>query len=193
MEQEVPELPARHRVDAGGRLVQEHDPGFVQHRATQSQPLLPAPGELARRPIQVRPQAAQGQNVIQALAQPGRRQAVDAPVELQILRHREVVVEAELLRHVADPLAHLLGLGADVEPVHPGGALAHREQSGERLDDGRLPAPVRSQEAENLPGLDPEIHPLHRGEVPEAPGEVLGPNGRRLSVRPGRHFTPPAG
>ena len=46
----VPEVAARLRVDAGGRLVEQQQLGLVHHRGGQREPLLPAarelPGEL---------------------------------------------------------------------------------------------------------------------------------------------------
>ena len=48
------------------------------------------------------------------------REAVDARVEVEVLAHREVVVERELLAHVADAPADLLALRRDVEAEHAG-------------------------------------------------------------------------
>ncbi len=45
-----------------------------------------------------------------ALSQLAPRQAVDAAEELEVLLGRQVQVEAELLRHVADGALHLDGL-----------------------------------------------------------------------------------
>ena len=46
-------------------------------------------------------------------------QAVDAAEETQVLPHLQVLVEGELLAHVADVPLHLFGLGGDVEARHP--------------------------------------------------------------------------
>ncbi len=43
---QVPEPPARGRVDARGRLVEEQDRRLVQHRAAERQALLPAAGKI---------------------------------------------------------------------------------------------------------------------------------------------------
>ncbi len=48
---QVPELGARQRIDAGGRLVQDEQVGVVDQRAAQAQLLLHAAGELAGRAV----------------------------------------------------------------------------------------------------------------------------------------------
>ena len=45
---EAPELAARHRIDAAGRLVEKDDRRLVEDRAAERQPLPPAAGEVAR-------------------------------------------------------------------------------------------------------------------------------------------------
>ena len=44
---------------------------------------------------------------------------VDPGVELQVLPDGQILVEGELLGHVADVLLHPVGLGDDVEAGHP--------------------------------------------------------------------------
>ena len=43
----VPEVAARLRIDAGGRLVEQQQPGLVHHRGGQREALLPAARQLA--------------------------------------------------------------------------------------------------------------------------------------------------
>ena len=45
---EPPELAARQRIDAAGRLVEKDDRRLVEDRAAERQPLAPAAGEIAR-------------------------------------------------------------------------------------------------------------------------------------------------
>ena len=54
LEEEVPQLPARHGVDACGRLVEEDDPRLVHQGAAEREALLPAAAEQTRAPVQVR-------------------------------------------------------------------------------------------------------------------------------------------
>ena len=57
---------------------------------------------------------------------PSPRHAVDVGVEIDVLHHRQVGVEAEPLAHVADVLLDPLGLADDVEAGDPGVAAAGR-------------------------------------------------------------------
>ena len=65
---QLPELPARQRIDAGRRLVEDEQVRVVDQRAAQAEFLLHAAGELAGGPVE------EG-------GQPGcLRQLVDAPL-----------------------------------------------------------------------------------------------------------------
>ena len=96
----VPELAARLRVDAGGRLVEQQQLGLGQDAGAERQALLPAArqraGQLRSRPS--RPELLDG--LARRLGRIG--DVVDARDELQILPDGQVLVEAEPLRHVAD-------------------------------------------------------------------------------------------
>ena len=87
----------------------------MDDRATERQALFPAArqgaGQLALAAGQVRHRDQLG-DAPPLLA---GRQLIDAGVELEILLHRQVVVEREALRHVADPLLDRLRLARDVE------------------------------------------------------------------------------
>ena len=48
---QLPELAARQRIDAGRRLVEDQEIGVVNQRAAEAELLLHAPRELAGRPI----------------------------------------------------------------------------------------------------------------------------------------------
>ena len=48
---QLPELPARQRIDAGGRLVEDQQVGIVDQRAAQPEFLPHAAGEFLRRPV----------------------------------------------------------------------------------------------------------------------------------------------
>src|SRR5437879_4169853 len=114
LEEEIPELAARDRVDAGGGLVEEKKGRLVQHGAAEGEALLPATGKLRGQTSQIGCQAVELNNFFDAALQARGLQAVDAAVKLQVFRHRQIVVEAEVLRHVADALADGFRICADV-------------------------------------------------------------------------------
>ena len=57
-EQQVPQLAARDRIDAGGRLVEEDDARLVHQRGAERQPLLPAARQQPGAAIEVRARCA---------------------------------------------------------------------------------------------------------------------------------------
>src|SRR5882757_9833682 len=127
-------------------------------------------------------------NFIDAALQARGLQAVDAAVELQVFRDGQVVVETEILRHVADVLADRFGIGADVEAFHEGGTAAEWQKAGEHLDDGGFSAAVGAEEAEDFAFFDAEADVVDGGEVAETAHEMFGGDGglgKRLLV--GRH------
>ena len=77
-------------------------------------------------------------------------QTVGAGKEGQILADREVGIEREALRHVADALAQAPWLGADINPRHPGMPRRGRQEAAEHADQGGLAGTVGPEQAENL-------------------------------------------
>ena len=82
-------------------------------------------------------------------------QAVDAGVEAQVLVDGQVLEERELLRHVADVRAHLLGLGVDVV-AHDLGAAAGRRRSCRTACGSSWSCPTRS--GPRKPKISPRLH-----------------------------------
>src|SRR5665811_1570079 len=62
------------------------------------------------------------------------RHAVDPCEKIDVLLHREIVVERELLRHVPDGAADLFRLPRHVEPVHRGAPRGRRKQPAQHAD-----------------------------------------------------------
>src|SRR3546814_6712714 len=67
--------------------------------------------------------------------------------EFEVLAHGQVAEQRELLRHVADAAAQLLGLCGDAQAQHLDLAFGGREQAAEHADGGRLARAVRAEEA----------------------------------------------
>src|SRR5262249_19609304 len=98
---------------------------------------------------------------------------VDAGDELEVLAHREVVVEREALRHVADPRLDLLGFAADVEAEAGAAPGVGREQAAQHADGRGLSRAVRPEEAVDQPALDPHGEVAHHGAAGERFGQTL--------------------
>src|SRR5262249_3193127 len=162
----APEIAPRFRIDASGRFVEQEELRIRQRAGAEREPLFPTARELA------------GHLLLAALqAEPldhrfgrggGARNAVDARDEFKIFAHREVVVEAETLRHIADAIFDLRGLGADVVTETGAAALVGRQQPAQHTDGGGLAGAVRPEEAENGAAFD--LHGQVAHDLPAAEG-----------------------
>ncbi len=119
LREEHPELAARHRIDAGRRLVEHDQVRLVDERAGQRQLLLHA----ARQPIgQPRAERRELRQLEQSVA--ARRvvvHAVDLGEERDVLVDAQIAVEAEALREVADRTGEAAMVGDRVERRARGG------------------------------------------------------------------------
>ena len=90
---------------------------------------------------------------------------VDDPLQdrevVQHLERRDLRVNAELLRQVAEGTAHRVLLLQYVEAAEPDGAAVGLLQRREGPHQGRFPGAVRSQKAEHAGG-DPQRHVAQR-------------------------------
>ena len=99
--QQLPELATRHRIDARRRLVEhEHGGSCTSVHASASFCFMPPDSRSARRSRN----GVSPVSVEQPLARRAAKSAhaMDAREELDVLVDREIAVQAELLRHVAD-------------------------------------------------------------------------------------------
>ena len=96
----VPEIAPRLGIDAGGRLVQQQQLRIGQRAGAERQALLPAAGEFAGELLF----AAIEAEPLDHLARGASRiaHAIKPRDEFQIFAHRQILVQAEALRHVAD-------------------------------------------------------------------------------------------
>src|SRR5262249_8967705 len=133
-------------------------------------------GKLQREPVEVRSESVPLHNLFNTPLHASWLEAVNAPVKLQVFSDRQIIVEAEPLRHIADALAHSLRLGANLQPFHPRGSARKRQQSCQQLDNRSLSAAVRSEKAKNLAFLNPKTDVPHRRQIAELAREMLGEN-----------------
>ena len=171
----VPEFAACARIHARGGLVEEKQLGLVDEARGECEALLPAARERARELVLARGEA----EALESLAQPALAvvDLVHARDEVQILLDGQVVVETELLRHVAHLALDELGVLRDVVAEHDAAPLVGREQPADHADGGGLAAAVGAKEA-----VDGALRNLHRemvddGLLAEALGEALDING----------------
>jgi hypothetical protein len=137
------------------RRVQQQQLRIGQRAGAERQPLLPAAGEFAGKLLLAAVEADALDHVARGAACIG--QAIEPRDELQILPHREILIEAEALRHVADLALDLVGVAANVEAEAGPLAGVGRQQAAEHADGRGLAASVRAEEAIDRAALD-----LHR-------------------------------
>ena len=105
--------------------------------------------------------------------------------ELQVLGDRQILVEREFLRHVADFALDLQALGPDVVAEHLARAFVGRQQAAHDADGRRLAGAVRPEEADDLAFGDVHRHMVDDGLGAEALDEAGDLDGVH---RIGRYF-----
>ena len=96
-EQQVPQVTASDRIDAGGGFVEEDHVGFVDQRTCQGQPLLPSARKRPRQLVNSTADPGKLLHVLRSLSEPFARQSVDPSVEFEVFADAEVGIQAELL------------------------------------------------------------------------------------------------
>jgi len=177
LEEQIPELASRNGIDACSGLIEEKESRLVQHGATEGEALLPSARKLRGQAIQIGLQAVELDDFFHAALEPRGLQTVDTAVELQILLDGQIVIEAEILRHVADALAHGFRILAHIEAFDVSLAAAERQEAGEHFDDGRFSAAIWTKEAEDFAFLDAEADIVDGGEVAETAHKMFGRDG----------------
>ena len=146
---EVPELASRLDVDAGGRLVEQQQARLVEHAGGEREALFPAArqlaGELAAPILELH---ALDDRLDRS---PAVLHLEDAGDEIEILEDREVVVQTEALRHIADFAADFVRLANDVVADALSGAGVGDEQPAQHADGRRLAAAVGAREIRRSP------------------------------------------
>ncbi len=114
-------------------------------------------------------------------------QLVDAGDEVEVLVDRQILVQAEALRHVADLAADRVRLAEDVVAEAGPRAVVGLEQAAQHADGRGLAAAVGAEEAADLALGDPQVEALDHLEVAEALAQAAHVDDI------GRHGAPGAG
>ena len=163
---QIPELPAGERIDAGRRFVEDQQVGVVQQGAAQAELLLHAARQLAGRAVGKGGEAGGLQQVGDAALALGGVQAEEAAEELEVFGDAEVCVEvaAQTLRHIGDArleggAASAVGnVGAEDVDV----ALLDFLGGGDQAEQGRFADAVRADHRDAGSGGDVERGVLQR-------------------------------
>ena len=107
--------------------------------------------------------------------------------DLDVVEHRHVAEEADVLKSPRDPAARDPAgtLPRDVGVVEADGAGGGRVDAGDDVEHGRLPRAVRADEPVQLAGLDLQIQVVDGDEAPESHRDVGEVQDRHGEVRYG--------
>ncbi len=124
---QLPELAARQRIHARGRLIQDQQVGVVDQRAAQAELLLHAAGELTGGAVEEGFQTRTARQFGDASAPFGMSLTKQAPEEFDVLRHRQRRIEilAQPLWHVGDARPDLTTMGGTTHV-----AVQHLKRAG---------------------------------------------------------------
>ena len=174
VDDQLPEVVARHRVHARGGFVEDQHVGAVEDGDGQLQALAYAQRQRVGQRLHHRHQ-------IETLGEFGNagvalvvRQVEQARVKLQVAPHRQFAIQGESLGHVAHAAAGVDVAGVEHFAQQAGLATAGWQQAGEHLHGGRLAAAVGAEEAENLPAPNLQIDVVHGDEIANAHLQVVG-------------------
>ena len=108
-----------------------------------------------------------------ALLALGRRKGHQPPGVMQIVGGGEIVVEADLIRQVADAPLDRQRLAHRIVPHHPRLAAADLGEAEQHQDGGGLAGAIRPEQAENLARRDGKRHAVDRGRIAVVLGEAV--------------------
>ena len=169
---DLPEPVPCHRVDAGGRFIEDENIRRMDHRHRQRQPLPDAERQVVR-------QGFHDRTEIETLGHFGDtrlnclfRQLEQAGVKIEVLPHRQFGIEREGLAHVADAVTDRHVAGIHLVPEKLGLAFAGRQKPRQHLHGGGFSAAVRAEKAENLAARNLEADIVDGGKIAEAHAEM---------------------
>ena len=176
--EDLPELLAGDGIDAVRRFVEDQEFRLVDEDAGEAQFLLHPAGELSRRPVREGEEV--GEAEVEGLPRLALRAAdsEDVHEKVDVLLDRQILIEAETLGHVADPVLDGRPVGDDVQTVDRDPARGGFEHRRRHPEQGGLSRPVGADEAEDRPPFDRERDVADRLGRAETAGDSLDPDER---------------
>src|SRR2546423_283977 len=168
LEEQIPKLAARDRIDAGGRLIEKQDCGLMHERASHGETLTPAAGEECGAAIEIRFEMGDLNEIVAPPFQFAVGQTIEFAGKNEVLIHGQLVVEREFLRHIADHFLRCVAFARDVVAGDAGGAFGRLQDSAEHPDHGGFAGAIWSEESKNGTAGYGKADLIDRGEIPEA-------------------------
>ena len=171
---DVPEFPARKRVHAHRRLIQQQQARRRHQRANQPELLLHAAGKLPRQPRREGRHGAHVQQFAVARRARGVRHALEVGVEVQVLLHAQVFIQAKLLRHVANVRLRSRRHGRRWRAARKRQrARIGAQQPGDDAQQRRFARTVGAEQRRHAPGRHGKRHAVQRTQRAASLGAEL--------------------
>ena len=164
----LPQLAAGNRVYADAGLVQQQHLRLAHQRAGQPQLLLHPAGELARQPVGERAERGKLQQAREGFLPRFAGDAAQVGVQVQVFHHRQVFIQAKLLRHIAEHGVERAVVLYRIQAQHAGRSFIRLQQPCQHPHQRGLSRTVRADQAGHIALLDGAvqrrdrrlIHPL---------------------------------
>ena len=180
---ERPELLPHLRVEADGRLVEEHEPRPVDERARDQQPPAHAAGELVDAAVAPVDEVRHLERALDRGAPLGAGDPVEVREDEQVLLDGQRHVEVVELRHDPALRAGRLRLLGQPEAEHLELAFVRDRLRGEQAHGRRLARAVGPEQADAGALRDVEVEPVDRRDRPVALDDAAQADGE-LSLTP---------
>ena len=174
----VPQQMTRLGVEAGGRLVEDHQLRLVDERSGDGQPPLHAARERLDLVLGALGELHELEELVSAAARHGAGNVEVAGVHLEVFAHRQLGVEVVDLRHHTQTRLDLARLAGRVHADHRQLAVAHRRGTRDHAHGRGLARSVGPQEAKGFRRPHVEIDGIHRGEAAESLRQLPGADQR---------------
>ena len=156
------------RVDGDRGLIEEDEVGAVGDAAGDVEASQQAAGELLGLEPHELLQADEGDRLGHQAAPLGAVAHVEGAEGVDVLRHRELIEDGDILRHHADATLETVGGGRHRLTEDADRALVVGEQLQDAADRRRLARAVGAEQTQHLTARDRQRQSVHRDQLPIA-------------------------
>src|SRR5215469_7537330 len=172
-----PEAASGQRVHTRRGFVEKEDAGFVHGGRAKSYALLPAAGKTARNLVLLALETGKFEHPAYLLFLFVFGDAVDAGKELKVLLNGQVVIQRELLRHVADLAADGHGTKPSVLAGQLHGTGAGGKKPAQHLDRCGLAGAIGSEQAVDFSVTHLQRDAAYRSKLTKILAQPIGADG----------------
>jgi hypothetical protein len=148
--QVVPQVGASAGVEAGARFVENQHPRFVQQTFGQLDATTQAARERFAKIVAAVSEPQPREHVVGTAAEFFTGQPVEMPLMAEVLGDGQLFVQTRGLKHDADSPPHRMRLMGDAQALHFDLARLQRNERAQQAEEGRLAAPVGTEQAEDF-------------------------------------------